>query len=117
RGPHDVDLAEHQALAGPDDAGRHQGVLPGQRFEEAGALLDRGHGLAVAQARDDGQHHGGVGGRHQRLPADHAPDAGQPLRERQAHRGFPISEGLDLQAQVLDPGREPVGQQLLQAIG
>ena len=79
-------------------------------------LVDRGHQALAAVGGEGGDHHCGVGKRHQRLTADDAADAAQPFGERHAQHGtrLPVRyvmrrikvEPFDRQIEILHPWRK-----------
>ena len=109
-----LDLAEGQRLAGAQHAGMYHGILRRQGAKEAAALLHRGAGAKAAEVLHQRQHHRGVGRRHHGLAAQHVALAHQGGGERQAQAHTLGARRFHAQIERLHPGREQLGQGLLQ---
>ncbi len=110
------DAAEAGIAADAHDTGVGDDVEI-HRAQEMRGLVDRAHRPVAVPGRRAGDHHGGVGERHQRLAAHHRAVGADLLGERQPHGGarLPIRrrarragrlDAFDKQRQILDPRRE-----------
>ena len=114
------DAAEAHGAAETDHAGIGQHVGGRDRAHEMRGLVDRRHRAIAAIGGEVGDHHRGIGKRHQRLARDRAAIAAQPLRERQAQdrARLPVGrlggrgkvEVLDRKIEIHHPGRKDLAK-------